>query len=416
MENIKWDFVIVNTLAFYLYDYYMAGFLKRKTKPWTAHLWMLAFFAMCVAADKYMSIIGTFKILVGAVFICVWIGTGFFGSLKKKIATVISMYFLINAADCLIFIVLLIMGVQYPDDIYFNLGSRLAFSSAHIILTFAAFYVVLRLKNSRIKINDAVTFFAVCLSCIFMFLFWVYGYRFSVAEHWEKVQMLLWILTTLMLIVFFVCMLLILRRQAKENARRLLIKSSVKMYKENAELLYNQYKDIFELKAVCKKNLKKIMEDYKANRSIDMGGFAAPADANNHTIYIANAALNSVIGNKARICASKDIRLDTVIESDLDTDIEIVDICGAVFNLMDNAIEASDRSKNRYIKLKLYTKGEYIVISTENPLPESGKRVKQGDHGLGLHIIRKIAKKHGGTSLTVIKDGVYIHIVTLMRK
>ena len=416
METIKWDWVIINVLAFYLYDYYIAGFLKRKTSYRTVHLWMLVYFVMCVVADEYMSTVGTSKILVGAVFICAWIGTSFFGSMKKKVTTVISLYFLINAADCLIFIVLSIAGVKYPDDIYFSLDSRLAFSLAHLILTFAAFCAVLRLKNSRIKINDAVTFFAACLSCIFMFVFWIYGYRFFGVEQSETVQILLLALTTLMLILFFVCMLVILQRQAREKARRLLIKSSVRMYKENAESLYNQYKNIFELKSACKNALKKIMEDYKSDRSLDFDGSAVPEAEKNHTIYVAHGALNSIISSKARICVDKGIRLDTVIAPDLDTDIDEVDICGVVFNLMDNAIEASDRSKDRYIKLKLYTRGEYLVISTENPLPEGEKSAKPGDHGLGLRIIKKIAKKHGGTDLTVIKDGTYIHITTLMRK
>lgn len=98
--------------------------------------------------------------------------------------------------------------------------------------------------------------------------------------------------------------------------------------------------------------------------------------------------------------------------------IPVPDLCTALFNLLDNAIEACEKNYNpasRWIRLNLYQHENFLVVSCGNPSevkPVSHKygfrTTKAGDlHGIGMRQLQRIAEKHHGFFHAEYLDGIF---------
>lgn len=86
-----------------------------------------------------------------------------------------------------------------------------------------------------------------------------------------------------------------------------------------------------------------------------------------------------------------------------------MEICAVFSNILDNALEANQalaEEKERWIKLECIRKGQMLVLSASNPMPEEKMRFVEGipqttkkdkqKHGLGMRSIRRVVDSHGG--------------------
>lgn len=97
--------------------------------------------------------------------------------------------------------------------------------------------------------------------------------------------------------------------------------------------------------------------------------------------------------------------------------IEGRDLCGLLSNLLDNAIEASRAEKDPEIRLSMRTSRGYLSIvvsnrcSTDvmsmNPHLHTTKG-NAAEHGIGLRVVRSIAKKYEGSFSTEMVDGKFV--------
>lgn len=80
------------------------------------------------------------------------------------------------------------------------------------------------------------------------------------------------------------------------------------------------------------------------------------------------------------------------------------DICSLLLNILDNAIEASQLSDNKWIQFKIILKENFLVIVCKNSyngviLKQDGEFITQKfekkEHGYGIPIIKSILKKYG---------------------
>jgi sensor histidine kinase YesM len=93
--------------------------------------------------------------------------------------------------------------------------------------------------------------------------------------------------------------------------------------------------------------------------------------------------------------------------------IDDVDLCIILGNLLDNAIEANlnIKNENRYIKLDVYNKENYLIIECVNSIKLSNniylKTTKKNKdiHGIGLKNVRDIVEKYyGKLDIECVKD------------
>ena len=77
-------------------------------------------------------------------------------------------------------------------------------------------------------------------------------------------------------------------------------------------------------------------------------------------------------------------------------------------NLLENAIEASEKTENKYLSvhialkrgvLKIKRQGKDIVLKTTKPFTDQ--------HGIGLKNVKKIVKKYNGTMSVTTQNGIF---------
>ncbi|MEK5236031.1 ATP-binding protein [Paenibacillus sp. FSL L8-0470] len=136
-----------------------------------------------------------------------------------------------------------------------------------------------------------------------------------------------------------------------------------------------------------------------------------------------NLAIDALIDNALNIACehciamNNDIRIHTgAIE------IERLDLCTVIGNVLDNALEAAARvpkKEDRFIHLLIFTTDTALFIQVTNSRSESSAMVRcnrktnAGFHGFGLTNIQRVAKKYGGNLVTKAQNYEFETIIVL---
>lgn len=131
-------------------------------------------------------------------------------------------------------------------------------------------------------------------------------------------------------------------------------------------------------------------------------------------VYCGVPVVNAVLEEKARMCRSRGIALETSLELPQPCSLDPLHLCSAFSNLMDNAIRGAEISGTPHPWVQLHTMvdGDYIFIRTQNPAAAPLKQPQPG-RGYGSKILGCLADQHGGTYRTDFQDGLYTAVLTL---
>lgn len=141
-------------------------------------------------------------------------------------------------------------------------------------------------------------------------------------------------------------------------------------------------------------------------------------------VYTANSTVNTIL---QRFAAQADrygvsFHVNAMLPETLP--IEEVDLCGFLFNLLDNAVEAAAKTEHSEIVCSLQIRQQHLAIRCENTYngvlqtDENGQlcTTKQdaGSHGFGLLQMRTIAEKYGSV-LAVSYDDTRFTVMTALK-
>lgn len=104
--------------------------------------------------------------------------------------------------------------------------------------------------------------------------------------------------------------------------------------------------------------------------------------------------------------------------------IEPIDISSLLSNLLDNAIEASEKTDNPIINLSIFKQNAYYVINIENSICENNNltdsdyipistKSNSALHGYGMQIIDDIAQKYDGNFSWRVRNEKFVATVLL---
>ena len=141
-------------------------------------------------------------------------------------------------------------------------------------------------------------------------------------------------------------------------------------------------------------------------------------------VYTENIVVNAIVGAKVEEAAQKGITLETQVDIPKELSIESIDLNCVFLNLLNNAIEATEKLENaeKIISLRAGIKAGYLIVKTENEFRsvetnESGEIVTtkedKENHGFGTSLISEIAKKYDGEFVTEINKKIFVATINL---
>lgn len=140
--------------------------------------------------------------------------------------------------------------------------------------------------------------------------------------------------------------------------------------------------EVVETESVANQYLKAIKEDLNAPVKLIRTG----------NIFV-DACLNAKIRNNDEV--------NYVVDAVIDRNVNIAQdkLCSLLFNLIDNATEAALKTAEKIVEIKIFSKGNMLLISiinsTNRPLNYESKKGR--DHGKGLIIIKEVVETYHGT-------------------
>lgn len=139
-------------------------------------------------------------------------------------------------------------------------------------------------------------------------------------------------------------------------------------------------------------------------------------------IVTGNVLVDYILTKKVEEAKQKHIQSLVNASLPADTVIDEEHACTILLNLLDNAIEASEREDQRDIRVTLRGINDYLLIKVanrtrENPLernPQLMTMKKEPEkHGFGLKIVKRILKRHNGI-FNIEWDGQYFIISAML--
>ncbi|MDV7767562.1 ATP-binding protein [Peribacillus sp. CSMR9] len=135
-----------------------------------------------------------------------------------------------------------------------------------------------------------------------------------------------------------------------------------------------------------------------------------------------NLVIDALVTNTLSIGQANGIRIDTKINlCSQVVHIDRYDLCVVIGNMLDNAIEASKKSKvaeDRYILIKIHSTESTLLIHIMNHMENevahlNSQKSNPEFHGIGLTNIARICDKYGGHMTIETKHKVFHNMVLL---
>ena len=143
-----------------------------------------------------------------------------------------------------------------------------------------------------------------------------------------------------------------------------------------------------------------------------------PIQSLSREIWTGVDIVDAIINSKIKKMDETGIHHSIQVEFPFNTNITSSDICAVLSNLLDNAIEASEKvlRGEREVRLVMRRIHQFLMIRVENRcinqsleaegLPKTSK-ADSAAHGWGLRSVNNVARKYGGTLTCSLEEGVF---------
>ena len=133
-----------------------------------------------------------------------------------------------------------------------------------------------------------------------------------------------------------------------------------------------------------------------------------------------NDIIDAAIAVKSAICKSRGVDFKLTCETLPHINISEIDLSSLISNILDNAITAAEKTDAPQVILKIFVRGEYLNIVSENTYSNIIKKCDEGklttflttkcnsdEHGFGTQIIAEIAQKYDGVCVYKYENGFF---------
>ncbi|MFI3165915.1 MAG: GHKL domain-containing protein [Bacillota bacterium] len=188
------------------------------------------------------------------------------------------------------------------------------------------------------------------------------------------------------------------------------LKNKVEFEKLRMESDRTRYEDILENQTQLAKRIHDIknkmygLKDYIVEDNIKaLNQLDAICDiTEKYGDYTGIMGVDSIINAKVTKAKQEDIKFQIHTQVYKKINIDIIDLCVIVGNLLDNAFDAMNTTDDKKIEFEFHIKNNYICILVKNKynLAISNEKTRRKEekilHGYGVKNVKEIVKKYGG--------------------
>ena len=434
----------INVFQGFIFVYFCHGFLGSRFKPPEGKKHTNLEMVLYVTASLLMALLITMINLYYEVFNTVetYFLIGFL--------MLYSLFFLRGKIVMRLFIPIFIVCANYAiSSMMIFIMSSVTGESSHDLMLFQhSFYryllvllvnavfvllivLVLRLKNRKfdmLKWTDWVAFIVIPVIALAIVLM-AYAVSLEPNITREHVAFLAFISGGVVVIAVLIWVMLVkISKDREMELRYSLLEQQYQYQKENILQSGQSLKEMSTLRHDMKNKLLligQLITNGETDKAIKMcGACREEIEAAKLLVNSENFLLNAILNSKLAGAKEKHIQTEIVITTTQFDDIEDIDLCSILGNLLDNAIEAVQKEpkEHRIIKILMEQTGGYRSIRIQNtigasvlkqnPQLHTTKKNKQ-IHGLGLLSVRHTVEKYGGEFHCYEEDGFFCCVVVL---
>lgn len=130
-------------------------------------------------------------------------------------------------------------------------------------------------------------------------------------------------------------------------------------------------------------------------------------NSNKHFFYSSHPVINALLTVKQNLAENRNITMEIHCTHSSDIGITDVDICSVLGNLLDNALEACDKTEqiDKKVSVDISEKAGFFIIKVANSITSHTPKFKgigytskadTENHGLGLRMVERICSKYDG--------------------
>ena len=186
----------------------------------------------------------------------------------------------------------------------------------------------------------------------------------------------------------------------REEDKELYFRTLEKQYSDQQILIHDINRQLAAVKALAEENGDRAVAEYLSELQ------ELPA-LQKKVRFCENPTLNVILSEYHNVCKKKGIDFHVDVRSKVFDFVKRSDLTALLGNLLENAVEAAENSKEPYIELHIDTQPGYALflslVNTCAVAPQSdgedGYVSRKKDkllHGVGLLSIRQVVKKHHG--------------------
>lgn len=255
--------------------------------------------------------------------------------------------------------------------------------SVTVIITFlTALMTFADIKNKSVNSYVSILFFVI----MFILLMVIFFGTFKLTEYYENQQQL---------------RLIKLKNQMLEQSMTeteqtfMLWKTSLHDFKHN----------IMNLMSMAENNDIQGIKEYLEKENDLLGKKLFYYKTGNETVDI-------ILNIKQKLAENKGITFIINAEVPENCRISSMDFSSLLGNLLDNAIEASEKEMNPFIEVKIKSVKDYLIINILNKYTKSDicsetTKTEKNLHGIGIHSVKQTVKKYDGDFYTEISDNIF---------
>lgn len=283
---------------------------------------------------------------------------------------------------------------------------RVAVIAISKVAEFGAFCAIIHIKNDYSLSNKEWIMF-IMMPCVTWIAVTLLTKATIIAPEITRYALFATLIVAAINIIIYYFMLQI-NRDTKARTELSFLRIQYENVKNNADSMKSLYESTYSLKHDLKEHFLAIETMARKGKTDEIAEYAERVmkkslDSVQNTVFTDNDIFNAVINTRLELCRQKGIKPVINVSNAAIEHIRAEDIAVIFGNLLDNAVEAAERTESKFVSLEVMMQGSYVAINVENSFDpnfsDGGLKTtksNKNEHGFGIKNVKKAVEEYDG--------------------